>query len=156
MRRADREVTDQNRIDEIIRRSTCCRLGLCDGDEAYIVPMSFGYKHTSEGRSFYFHSAKEGRKIALMQRKNSVSFELDTDYQLLPGTTACSWTANFACIMGRGRITFLEEEAAKQRGLEALMQQNAGNGEWTFTPKQLQAVCVFRLDVEEITCKIHG
>lgn len=156
MRRADREVTDQERMDEIIRQSSCCRLGLCDGDEAYLVPMSFGFEHAAEGRVFYFHSAKEGRKIALMRKNSRVSFEMDTNYELLAGATACSWTANFACVMGRGRVTFLEDEAAKRHGLEALMRQNAGDGEWTFTPKQLQAVCVFRLDVEEISCKVHG
>ena len=35
MRRKDREITDKQKIDEIIRGCHCCRLGFCDGDEVY-------------------------------------------------------------------------------------------------------------------------
>jgi len=42
MRRADREVKDEKRIDEIIRACDCCRLGFIDGDSVYIVPLNFG------------------------------------------------------------------------------------------------------------------
>ena len=43
MRRKDREVTDEARIDEIISRCTCCRIGFNDSGEVYIVPLNFGY-----------------------------------------------------------------------------------------------------------------
>ena len=42
MRRADREVTDPVKIREIITSCDCCRLGLCDGERAYVVPLDFG------------------------------------------------------------------------------------------------------------------
>ena len=43
MRRKDREVTDEARIDEIISRCNCCRIGFNDSGEVYIVPLNFGY-----------------------------------------------------------------------------------------------------------------
>ena len=60
MRRKDREVTDPAAIDEIIRRCDCCRLGLRDGDEVYIVPLNFGFFVDDSVRKLYFHSATRG------------------------------------------------------------------------------------------------
>ena len=43
MRRSEREITNRTEIDAIIRSCQVCRVGLADGIEPYIVPMSFGY-----------------------------------------------------------------------------------------------------------------
>ena len=42
MRRKDREVTDFSRMLEIVQRCDCCRIGLVEDGEAYIVPLNFG------------------------------------------------------------------------------------------------------------------
>ena len=43
MRRKDREVLDETKIDEFIRNCDCCRIGFYDkeNDEVYIVPLNF-------------------------------------------------------------------------------------------------------------------
>ena len=61
MRRKDREITDSARIDAVIRGCDCCRLGFCDAGEVYILPLNFGYENREGKRTFYFHSAREGR-----------------------------------------------------------------------------------------------
>ena len=48
MRRKDREVTDEARIDEIISRCNCCRIGFNDSGEVYIVPLNFGYTYEED------------------------------------------------------------------------------------------------------------
>lgn len=68
MRRKDREVTDPERIDAIIRACHCCRLGFYDNGEVYIVPLDFGYDEKEGKRTFYFHGAKEGRKMDCILR----------------------------------------------------------------------------------------
>ena len=40
MRRKDREVTDFSKMIDILKSCDCCRLGLVDGNEAYIVSMN--------------------------------------------------------------------------------------------------------------------
>ena len=47
MRRKDREVLDEIKIDEFIRNCDCCRIGFYDkeNDEVYIVPLNFGYSN---------------------------------------------------------------------------------------------------------------
>ena len=80
MRRTDREITDPEKIREIIDDCTCCRLGLCDEGKAYIVPLSFGYTEREGRYVFYFHSAREGRKLDLIRR---TGWAAETDPGLL-------------------------------------------------------------------------
>ena len=75
MRRKDKELTDSKEIEGIVKKATVCRLGLMDEDEAYIVPVNFGY----EKNAIYFHSALKGRKIELIKKKEKVCFEIEAD-----------------------------------------------------------------------------
>ena len=100
MRRKDREVTDEARIDEIISRCTCCRIGFNDSGEVYIVPLNFGYVKQDGRRTFYFHSAKDGRKIDLVKEGYEVGFEMDCGYELHPGESPCDCYAEFSSIIG--------------------------------------------------------
>ena len=80
MRRTDREITDAEKITQIIQTCHCCRLGFCDNGAVYIVPLNFGYAEENGKRVFYFHSAKSGRKLDLIAGAPSVGFELDVNY----------------------------------------------------------------------------
>ncbi len=60
MRRKDREVTDFDKMMEILSACDCCRLGLVDENGAYIVPLNFGYEE-ADGKLFLF-SRRSSRK----------------------------------------------------------------------------------------------
>lgn len=77
MRRKDREVTDPERIREIIKSCDCCRIGLVDDGVPYIVPLSFGYVQEGEMGCFYFHGASQGRKLELSRQNGTAGFELE-------------------------------------------------------------------------------
>lgn len=155
MRRKDREVTDSKRIDEIISTCHCCRLGFYDDGEVYIVPLSFGYIKKNGGRTFYFHGAKEGRKIDLIAKTHSAGFELDTNYKLNEGKTACQFSACFLSVIGTGYVEFVEDPTERESALQAIMLHNAGTEHWNFTDAMLDAVCIFKLEVKEMSCKEH-
>lgn len=155
MRRKDREVTDSARIDEIISRCHCCRLGFSDSGEVYIVPLNFGYVQRGGKRYFYFHSAKEGRKIDLLKNGCDVGFELDCGYALHPGEAPCDCYAEFSSIIGTGRAEIVTDQYEKILGLKSLMKQAAGREDCGFRPEMLEAVCVFRLEVDKLSCKVH-
>ncbi len=104
MRRKDREITDPDKIKKIISDSHCCRLGFCDEGKTYIVPMNFGFTEIQGRYVFYFHSAREGRKLDLIRKTGYAGFELDTNYQLKEAEVACDWTASFQSIIGSGKI----------------------------------------------------
>ena len=155
MRRKDREVTDPVRIREIIAACDCCRLGLCDGDRAYIVPLDFGFVENQGRYAFYFHGAQEGRKIDLIRKTGWAAFEMDYGHEWVLGETAQQTTSRFQSVMGGGPVTLVETEEEKRRGLLAIMAHVTGRDRWEIGRAALEKTQVFRLDVEELTCKVH-
>lgn len=155
MRRKDREITDREKIKSIILACHCCRLGFCDNGKVYIVPLNFGYDETADKRTFYFHGAKEGRKIDLILKNGYAGFELDTNYLLREGDIACEYTARFQSVIGEGRVSFIEEPKEKKEALLHIMKHHSDKGEWEFSDEMLHAVSLFKLEVEEISCKEH-
>ena len=155
MRRKDREVTDPKRIADVISRCSCCRIGFYDDGEVYIVPLNFGYEIKDDTYIFYFHGAKEGRKIDLIQKNPHVGFEMDTDYALNEADMACGYSARFQSIIGNGIVSIVSELEEKKRELSLLMEHNTGKREWNFDEKMLNAVAVFKLVVSKMSCKEH-
>lgn len=155
MRRKDREILDSEKINQIIESCHCCRLGFTDNGKVYIVPLNFGFTYENGHRTFYFHSAKEGRKINLIKATPSVGFELDTNYELHPGEIACDYSAGFQSVIGTGTVSIIENPVEKKKALQSLMYHNTRKEDWDFNDKMLNAVTVFQLKVEEISCKEH-
>lgn len=158
MRRKDREVTDPTRIADIINRCTCIRIGFQDDGEVYIVPLNFGYAVKDEAYVFYFHGAKEGRKMDLTRKSPRVGFEMDTDlavYALNDSDIACSYTARFQSIIGNGTVSMVSDIEEKKLGLSLLMEHNTGKKEWNFDEKMVDAAAVFKLEVTKMSCKEH-
>ncbi len=155
MRRKDREITDQNKIDEVITSSHCCRLGFSDNGSAYIVPLSFGFTHTENKRTFYFHGSAEGRKADLIRKNGRASFEIDTAYKLKEAGKACGYSAAFQSVMGEGKIGFINDPEEKKRALSLILKHYTGKDEWSFDERLLTETAVFSLEVSDISCKIH-
>ena len=156
MRRKDREVTDPAAIEDIIRRCACCRLGFNDDGAVYIVPLSFGYEQIDGVYTFYFHSAREGRKLDLLRRYPQVGFEMDTNYRLNEADVACGYSARFQSVIGNGTASLVESVEEKIKGLGLLMEHTAGKGDWQFDGKMLDAVAVFKVQVTSLSCKEHA
>lgn len=155
MRRKDREVKDSAKIEDIIKRCTCCRIGFNDDGEVYIVPLSFGYEINDDAYVIYFHGAKEGRKIELIQKSPKVGFEMDTNYALNEADVACSHSARFQSIIGNGVMSMVTALNEKQHGLSLIMEHNTGKKDWEFNEKMVNAVAVFKLTVTQMSCKEH-
>ena len=157
MRRKDREVLDETKIDEFIRNCDCCRIGFYDKeiDEVYIVPLNFGYSNIDNKRVFYFHGAKEGRKIDLISKINKVTFEMDSNHELIVGKMACNYSERYQCVMGTGLISFVEDKEEKTIALNEIMFQNMGKNDWEFSEEMLNRVAVFKVEVISLSCKEH-
>ena len=50
---------------------------MTDGGVPYIVPLNYGYEYADGELTFYFHSAKEGRKLEILKKNPTVCLELD-------------------------------------------------------------------------------
>ena len=98
MRRRDREITDRAKILEIVAECDCCRLGLVDNGEAYIVPMNFGFEDAGSALTLYFHCAAEGRKLDLIGSGADVSFEMDCSHALRAADIACAFSYSYGLV----------------------------------------------------------
>ncbi len=148
MRRREQEIKDRGEIDEIIRASKVCRLGLAYGNTPYVVPICFGY----DGRNLYFHSARSGMKIDILKKNPSVSFEFDICGELTQAEKACDWGIEYKSVIGFGSASFVEDEDEKREALDLIMDQYA-NGSFDYPPGTLKAVAVIKIEIESITGK---
>lgn len=153
MRRKDREVTDKNRIDEIIDACAVCRLAFATGTEPYIVPLSFGLEKDGEKRILYFHCAKQGRKIELAEKIGTASFEMDT-FELSAGEMACDYTAKYSCVMGFGKLEVITDgNEEKRHALNIIMNHYTDKGDWEYSENMISRTCILKLEVQKISCK---
>lgn len=149
MRRTDREITSRERIDEIIQGCEVCHLGMADGDQPYVVPVSFGY----DGQSVYFHSARDGRKIDVMAANPRVCVQFERRVALMPSETeACEWSFAFESAIGFGVVEELRDLTSKAFGLNQIMQHYSGRS-WEFDASTLARTRVWRVAIEELTGK---
>ena len=155
MRRKDREVLDEVKIDKFIRNCDCCRIGFYDkeNNEVYIVPLNFGYSHVDNKRVFYFHGAKEGRKIDLISKTKKVSIEMDSNHELIVGKMACNYSERYQSVMGTGLISFVEDKDEKIAALNEIMFQSTGKKDWDFPEPMLNGVVVFKIEVTSLSAK---
>jgi uncharacterized protein len=149
MRKKEREITDPKEMIDIIERGEICRLGFCAGDEPYIVPMNYGY---SDGY-LYFHSAKEGRKIDLVQKNNRVCFEIEVDVTVVPEEEACRWATKYKCVIGYGTISEVHDIADKKRGLTVLMNHYQQKDIWSYVDESANRVVILKLKIDEMSGK---
>lgn len=153
MRRRDREITDKAVIEEFIAKEQILRVAFCDEGDIYIVPVNYGYSCDEQQYVFYFHGAKAGRKYELAKKNPTVGFEIDGKYMLLESENACDFSATFESVIGTGTLSLIEDRAEKIKGLNAIMKQTTSKAEWDYKPEMLDAVAVFRLAVDKLSCK---
>jgi nitroimidazol reductase NimA-like FMN-containing flavoprotein (pyridoxamine 5'-phosphate oxidase superfamily) len=154
MRRKDKEIIDINDKMAIIEKCKFCRLGLCENNFPYVIPLNYGYTYENEKLILFFHGAIEGKKIEIIKKNNNACFEIDCDTKLIEGRNFCNYGYEFKSIIGFGRIIFLEENDEKSIGLKYLMKHQTGNEIMQdFSEDELKNVCVFKMVVEEFTGK---
>ena len=153
MRRRDREITDPEAIEAFIEKEQIIRIAFCEDGDIYIVPVNYGYICENGKYTFFFHGAKAGRKYELATTEPKVGFEIDGKYTLLEGEIACSFSATFQSVIGTRTLCLVSSKEEKIQGLNAIMKQTTGKAEWSYEDSILEAVAVFRLDAEKMSCK---
>jgi len=154
MRRKDREVTDLSRINELLSGCKVCRMAMCDGSKPYVVALNFGYTEADGVFTFYFHSAKEGRKLDILKANPAVCLELDWAGDVVESPNPCAYGYQFASVIAEGSVEFLEEDDDKAAALSCLMLHMTGK-EFAFTPQMTRGVCVYKVKADSLTCKIR-
>lgn len=149
-------MSDFVEIVDIIKACDVMRLAMVDEmGEPYLVPLNFGWEIENGKLRFYFHSAKEGRKLDIMRQNSKVCFEMDTDHRLTKAEKPCGYSFGFKSVIGWGEVELLQTHEAKAIGLRAIMRQ-VGRPDAEFSSHDTQRVSVGVLRVESLTAKKHA
>ena len=148
MRRKDKEITNRNDIDNIILRSTVCRLAMSKNDRPYIVPLCFGY----QDNTLYFHSAPEGEKINILRENNTVCFEFDIDQEIIESESACEWQQLYQSVIGFGTASFITDPQLKCKALDIIMRQYSKKS-FTYTEPAINNMVIIKVEITHISGK---
>src|SRR5512133_1116029 len=152
MRRHDKEITDREVVNEIIKNSEICRLGFTDVNQAYIVPVNYAF----HDGSIFIHSARAGRKIDLIRKNNRVCFEIEGPNEIVKDAIPCNWSARYRSVMGQGTIEILEDKQSKITGLDLIMRKYDAQMELTYDDAVLARMLILKLTIESVTGKQSG
>jgi nitroimidazol reductase NimA-like FMN-containing flavoprotein (pyridoxamine 5'-phosphate oxidase superfamily) len=152
MRRTEKEIVDKEVIEEILAKSEICRIAMIDKDEAYIVPLNYGYSENV----IYFHSAPEGRKIKLLKANNRVCFEIENNAEIVRKDEPCKWTTKYRSLIGHGNIEIISDTKNKKIGLDIIMRKYGYDGQGGYNEGSLSRMVLLKLTIEKITGKQSG
>jgi nitroimidazol reductase NimA-like FMN-containing flavoprotein (pyridoxamine 5'-phosphate oxidase superfamily) len=148
MRRKEKEIRSREEMEAVIRKAKVCRLGFCDGETPYILPVCFGYA----GNRIYVHSAPEGRKLDIIERNPRVCFEVEADVALREAPRACDWTITYKSVIGAGTASLVGEKEEKMEALEILM-AHYNRKDCSFENADLRGLTIIRIDIHWMTGK---
>jgi hypothetical protein len=151
VRRKEKQITEQDQIDDIIKQARVCRLGLSDNGQPYVVPLNFGY----DPPFLYFHGADRGRKLDILAANPRVCFEFDELIKINKHTLACNWGASFTSIIGEGTARVLADQKEKIKGLNCIMAQYSSCTH-EFDPQDLAQTAVIEVNISKMTAKRSG
>jgi len=151
IRRKDKAITDIHEMRQILRTAQYVTLAMCLNDEPYLVSLSHGYDE--ERNCIYFHCAKEGKKIDILNANNLVWGQALVDHGYVQG--ACDHL--YATTQFRGRVTFVEDIEEKEHALRIMIQSLEDNPEEIIekqlTPGSIQRVTIGRIDIDHLSGK---
>ena len=148
MRRKEQEITDRAAIEEVILQSSVCRLALSEDNCPYIVPLCFGYKENA----LYFHTAREGEKLRILERNNRVCFEFDILRELVKSEEPCKWGMKYMSVVGFGKALVVEDLESKQRALDIIMQHYSGSS-YVYREEVIHKTTIIKVEIERMTGK---
>lgn len=150
----NRTITDRKEIDEIINRCRYCYLSMTGKDGLpYVIPMNFGYKDGV----FYFHGAKEGKKISILKERPDVCIAFSTDQELRwqNEDVACSYSMKYRSVLAYGKAEFIEDPLEKEDSLRILMGKFVDR-EFKFNTPSIREVCCWKITNVNLEGRIYG
>ena len=120
MRRKNREITDKEEIFAVLKRCDTIRIAFRGEKYPYIVPVSFGMEIVEGDATIYFHCAKEGMKLDLMEKCRDVCVEADRFIKVEP--TAHGITTRYESVIGFGSCEKVTRPEEILKGLRLLVE----------------------------------
>lgn len=152
MRKKEKQVKDQQIINEMLNSAEICHISVSDEKAPYTFAVNYAYE---EGK-LYIHSAHEGRKIDLLKKNNNVCFNVEGHTSLVSAPKACGWTAKYRSIIGYGEIQISDDEDLKIKGMDLIMKKYGAEGKQVYAKGALKAMCILVLNIDSLEAKQSG
>ncbi|MHA2378911.1 MAG: pyridoxamine 5'-phosphate oxidase family protein [Candidatus Thorarchaeota archaeon] len=151
IRRKEKEIKDRAEMIEILKKAQHITTAMCDENEPYLVTLSHGYD--DEKGCIYFHCAKEGKKIDILNKNNRVWGQALVDLGYVQG--ACDHL--YATTQFRGRVTFITDTKEKEHALTVMIHgiddDPAKVISEQITKKSVKRVNICRIDIDYMSGK---
>ena len=117
LRRTDKEIVEETDILEIIDRQEFLTIALCKDNQPYLVSLNYGFDKNA--KCFYFHCAKEGRKISYMKSNPKVYGQIIEDLKYKAGE--CSYA--YRSVQFDGIVEFVDGHLEKRHALSLMIEK---------------------------------
>ncbi|MBU5636679.1 pyridoxamine 5'-phosphate oxidase family protein [Geomonas sp. Red69] len=148
MRRKDRQLSARA-ANEILAQGSICQLAMAAQGEPYLVTLNYGYRDSA----LYFHCAKAGRKLEILEQNNRVCFTVVEHGAVLPADKACDFTMKYRSVVGYGTARVIDGYREKCEALGIIMAQYAPGDSFEFPEATLAATTVFVVDISSMAAK---
>ena len=151
MRRAEKEITDEKEIREVIAGQEFMTLAMCSGGSPYLATVNYAFDPKSG--TFYFHCARKGRKSEVIESNPEVWGQVLEDGGYIEGK--CDYAYRSVHFWGKAEaVTALRE---KRAALELMLQKLEKNPEAAkrkfINDGSLREVMIYRVRAEGFTGK---
>lgn len=150
MRRTDKEITDPNKMREILKSTKYVTIALSKDNQPYLVTLSHGYDE--KRNCIYFHCAKEGKKIDYMKSDNRVWGQALVDQGYDEGQ--CNYL--FSSVHFSGKVVFLQKLEEKVEAMKCMIKQlekNPGKMIAELKTEKLKTTTMGRIDIDYMSGK---
>jgi len=148
MRRREKELVEQQQLEDILRQGRELQLAMHDGDYPYVLPLNYGY---ADGY-LYFHCALEGKKLDCLRSNPKVGFCISEVLKRIEGDAACKWSTLFRSVVGRGTAEIIETREGKIAGYNVIMQHFDGPV-GNYAERLLKGSVLVRIKIDSMTGK---
>jgi nitroimidazol reductase NimA-like FMN-containing flavoprotein (pyridoxamine 5'-phosphate oxidase superfamily) len=151
VRRRDREITDPQEMQQVLKATKYVTIALCMNNEPYLVSLSHGYDQ--ERNCIYFHGAPEGKKLVYAQANPQVWGQAVLDYGV---TDECDYA--YTSVHFSGKISLITDLDEKRHALETLVRQTSSTPEEKLAkvkPEKLAKTTMCRIDIDYLSGKKH-
>lgn len=150
----NRQLTFKPELEEIIRKCQYCSLSMVDEEgKPYVLHMNFGYRDDT----VYFHSARTGKKIDILEKNQEVCIAFSTDHDLryVNEEVGCSWGMRYRSVLVYGKVEFIEDFAEKEEALRIIMSQYSDFA-FQFNKPAVIDVKVYKVRAERMDGRAYG
>jgi nitroimidazol reductase NimA-like FMN-containing flavoprotein (pyridoxamine 5'-phosphate oxidase superfamily) len=151
MLRSEKEITDPAMIERILKAGRYASIALCDGEDPYVITLSYGYAPAE--KALFFHTAKKGRKLDIIAKNPRACATVIEDRGYIQGK--CNHA--YSSVIVHGSIRSVTDEAEKIRALGIMIDHLESDPapvkeRLLAKRKRIEEAEILRLDIEEV----HG